>query len=43
MSKVENKLPAYLGYGVLNPDSYKFTDGKAYADYQLPEVRGGNQ
>ena len=33
MSKVENKLPAYLGYGVLNPDSYKFTDGKAYADY----------
>jgi hypothetical protein len=26
-------LPAYLGYGVLNPDSYKFTDGKAYADY----------
>ena len=33
MSKIENKLPAYLGYGVLNPDSYKFTDGKAYADY----------
>jgi len=26
-------LPAYLGYGVLNLDSYKFTDGKAYADY----------
>jgi len=33
MSKIEHKLPAYLGYGVLNPDSYKFTDGKAYADY----------
>lgn len=33
MSKIENKLPAYLGYGVLNPDSYKFTDGKTYADY----------
>ncbi len=33
MSKIENKLPGYLGYGVLNPDSYKFTDGKAYADY----------
>ena len=33
MSKIENKLPTYLGYGVLNPDSYKFTDGKAYADY----------
>jgi len=33
MSKIENKLPAYLGYGVLNLDSYKFTDGKASADY----------
>jgi len=33
MSKIENKLPAYLGYGVLNPDSYKFTDGKAFVDY----------
>jgi hypothetical protein len=33
MSKIEDKLPAYLGYGVLNPDSYKFTDGKVYADY----------
>ena len=33
MNKIENNLPTYLGYGVLNPDSYKFIDGKAYADY----------
>jgi hypothetical protein len=33
MSINNTSLPAYLGYGVLNPDSYKFKDGKAYADY----------
>jgi|GEM_PF-3388360 len=28
-----NDFPSYLGYGVLDPDSYKLSGGKAFADY----------
>jgi len=33
MNKNENKLPPYLGYGVLDPVSYTISGEKAFADY----------
>jgi len=33
MNKNENKLPAYLGYGVLDPVSYTISGDKTFADY----------